>query len=90
MNRYTDASGLPLAQAIKMLPSFSRIESGKYAQIRTQKSDAAGDIESASVTTVAAEGSPQVIAVEDVWRDLSLSDIIGHESEESCLARTRT
>jgi integrase len=67
MNHYTDVSGLPLADAVKLLPAFgSSTITGEYAQILTQNSGATGTGESHPVTAAPTLAPPQIIQVKEL------------------------
>jgi hypothetical protein len=58
--------------------------------MRTQNSGATGTGESHPVTAAPTLAPPQIIQVKELWRDVAFPDIAEHESENGCLARTRT
>jgi integrase len=95
MNNYTDASRLPLATAINSLPSFCAVTAGSaaknnYAQIRTQTLGSASPDQSLGGTTGFCGGSIKLLGTEGLWHDLALSDVVGEDVANGCLARTRT
>ena len=53
-------------------------------------SSAAGSGESQSATPAPTLAPAQIIQIDELWRDVALADIVEHESEIGCLARTRT
>jgi len=53
-------------------------------------SSAAGSGESQSATPAPTLAPAQIIQIDELWRDVALADIVEHESEIGCLARTRS
>jgi integrase len=86
MNHYTDASQLPLAEAIGKLPSFGFTGSASNPQRHPQTSDIPCNQESPSGTLSADDESSKVVYPQEFWRNQSPPDT----DEENCLARIRT
>jgi hypothetical protein len=87
MNHYTDASRLPLAEAIKKLPNF---RSSDNTQIRTQTPDVPCNRQSPCGTSPVGTESSKVVYPEEFWHDRSPIDTVGQSDEKTCLARIRT
>jgi len=87
MNHYTDASRLPLAEAIQKLPSFGSTDN---TQRHPQTPDVLGNTQSREGTELTKPESSKVVYPEQLWPDQALRDVIGQSDEKSCLARTRT
>lgn len=89
MNVYTDSTGLPLVDAVNMLPRFVS-QKDEHTQIRTQKSDSRSPRQSQTDTARPSDAFAQIAQIEELWRKLAAVDTIGHEWAIGCLARTRT
>ena len=87
MNHYTDASLLPLAEAIGKLPVFGSLETGcDYTQRHPQTPDIPCNQQSHCGTSPANAESSKVVYPEEFWHNQAPSDVLGN----NCLARTRT
>lgn len=81
---YTDGAMLPVAAAIEKLPVFAN------AQINAHNSGAAGHQQTLADTEIAVGNETQAPVNEERRRSLSLTDVVEQNSEDNCLARTRT
>ena len=94
MNHYTDASQLPVAEAIGKLPCFGSAGSADTGHGNTQRHSQTPDIssneQSPSGTSLADAESPKVVYPEEFWHNQPPIDTIEQPEEKSCLARTRT
>ncbi len=91
MNHYTDASLLPLADAIGKLPVFGSLESGcDYTQRHSQTPDIPCNQQSPCGTPPADAKSSKVVYPQEFWHKQTPTDITGQSEEKNCLARTRT
>jgi len=91
MNHYTDASLLPLADAIGKLPVFGSLESGcDYTQRHPQTPDIPFNQQSPCGTPPADAKSSKVVYPQEFWHKQTPTDITGQSEEKNCLARTRT
>jgi len=91
MNHYTDASLLPLADAIGKLPAFHAQASGcGHTQISTQTPDVCCNRQSPCGTSAAGAESSKVVYPKEFWHDETPTDAVGQSDEKTCLARIRT
>jgi integrase len=87
MNRYTDASLLPMADAIAKMPNFGATDVAKRdTQIHTQTPDVTRLQPSPSGTPPPELESSKVVYPQEFWRNQSRPDT----DEKNCLARIRT
>jgi hypothetical protein len=87
MNHYTDASQLPLAEAIRSLPGFGRSDS---PQLHPQTPDFPSHQQSRQDNGPIVPEASKVVYPEEFWPNKSLEDTTGHSVGKNCLARTRT
>jgi integrase len=90
MNHYTDASQLPIAQAIQGLPSFGAANTQIHPHGHSQTSDAVGNNQTPQGTDVAHSEASKVVYPQQFWHAKTLTDAVGQSDAENCLARTRT
>jgi hypothetical protein len=91
MNHYTDASQLPVAEAIGKLPSFGSVDSdSSNPQLHPQTPDFSRNREALHGTLPPETESSKVVYPEEFWQDQTPIDTVGQSEEKSCLARTRT
>jgi integrase len=91
MNHYTDASLLPLADAIRKLPAFGSADSGcDNTQIHPQTPDILCNPQSPCGTPLVAAESSKVVYPEEFWHDQTPTGVVGQSDEKTCLARIRT
>ncbi len=87
MNRYTDASLLPVADAIGKLPSFATSDTAfSNTQGHPQTPDIPGNQPSPCDTALAEGESSKVVYPEEFWHNQTSSDV----PLNNCLARIRT
>ena len=91
MNHYTDASQLPVVEAIENLPVFG---SADTAAVDTQRNPQTADISSHSLSFRGTEKgtaeASKVVYPKEFWHERTAADTTGHFEEKNCLARIRT
>jgi hypothetical protein len=87
MNHYTDASRLPLAEAINKLPNFGASDN---AQIHPQTPDIPCNQQSPCGTSPVEMEPSKVVYPEAFWHKQTPTDVGGQLEQKNCLARTRT
>ena len=90
MNHYTDASQLPIYEAIENLPRFAESDVFIDTQLDTQTPDRSRNSESPVGTASRPENTSKVVYPEEFWHNEAPTDVLGQAEEKSCLARTRT
>ncbi len=86
MNHYTDASQLPVAEAIGKLPFFAFTDAASNPQRHPQTSDTPYNQQSSSGTHSADDKSSKVVYPQEFWHNQPPPDT----QEKNCLARIRT
>ena len=87
---YTDKTMLPIADALRSLPSFSRPPESEDATLCATILDADGLASASAGTTGRKEPVLQSPENERVGLELPPRDAIWHEGQNGCLTRTRT
>jgi len=90
MNHYTDASQLPVYEAIETLPNLAACAPSGDTQRDTQTPDFSSNPQSPAGTEISQNESSKVVYPEEFGHNQPVTDIIGQSDEKSCLARTRT
>jgi integrase len=90
MNHYTDASQLPVYEAIESLPSFGLSVAHGDTQRDTQTTDFCSNRQSPAGTELTPSDPSKVIYPEEFWHELTPLDTLEQSEAKSCLARTRT
>ena len=85
---YTDKPMLPLADAIEKLPVF--IKDQKCSHLDAHNPDFSGHAPSLAGTSHSKEHASQIVETKESRHVPALTGTVEHESEKSCLARTRT
>jgi len=91
MNYYTDASQLPLAEAIGKLPALACTTTPvDNTQIHPQTPDISGKQRSRCGTASPDVRSSKVVYPEEFWHGQTPPDVVEQSDNKSCLARIRT
>jgi Phage integrase family len=91
MNHYTDASQLPVIEAIEKLPRFGSADKARAdTQRHSQTTDISSERQSSRDTKKASSESSKVLYPEEFWHGRTPTGTAGHSEDENCLARIRT
>ena len=90
MNHYTDASQLPVYEAIETLPNLAAYAGSSDTQLNTQTTGLSRKHEPVPVTAPPTPVPSKVLYPEEFWRKQTATDAVGQSDAENCLARTRT
>lgn len=90
-NHYTDASLLPLVDAIGKVPAFGPADSCcDNTQQHPQTPEISCNRQSPCGTPPVGAESSKVVYPEEFWHDQTPTDIVGRLEDKTCLARIRT
>jgi len=91
MNHYTDASQLPIMEAIEKLPTFGSADKERAdTQRHPQTTDISSERQSFTDTEQVKSEPAKVLYPEEFWHGRAPTDTAGQMQEKNCLARIRT